>query len=143
MIARAPAVMVVEDDPLIAELLHEMLGRGDYAVTVCRDGDAALNRMLVAPPDLVVLDVMMPRASGFDVLRAMRESGWGETIPVLMITAGTRLDRMVEAVRCGASDYLMKPFTADALLSAVERLLTGDGLASDSTTVAVRATHAA
>lgn len=131
MPAGLPLVLVVEDDEATSELIQIILSRAGYRVRTAPDGVVAVSRMQLEQPDLVVLDMMMPRAGGLDVLQTLRASEWGLRIPVLMTTAGTRPDRIVEAIRAGASDYMMKPFSAEALLAAVERLLRGDVLPSE------------
>ncbi len=134
-----PLILIVEDDDAISELMQIILLRAGFRVRAALDGDLGLVRMQAEHPDLVILDIMMPRTSGFDVLRSMRESDWGREVPVLMTTAAERPDRIVEAIRYGASDYIMKPFLPEALLAAVERLLRGDVLAGENSSVAVRA----
>lgn len=123
---RAPEILVVEDDESIRDLLSDILSRAGYRVRLSVDGDVALGSLRQKAPDLVLLDVMMPRSFGLDVLRTIRTSTWGADLPVVVMTAGARPDRIVETFRAGASDYVLKPFTASALLDAVAKLLRGE-----------------
>ena len=106
--SRAPLVLVVEDEPPIAEVLEGYLRREGFCTERAGDGEAALRLFRVARPDLVLLDVRLPRLDGFEVLRRVREAG---DTPVIMVTARAEdVDKLV-GLRMGADDYIVKPFS--------------------------------
>jgi DNA-binding response OmpR family regulator len=118
-------VLVAEDDPKQAELLRRYLEHEGHAVTVAVDGRAALDMVRRQPPDLLVLDVMMPGVDGFEVCRVLRrDSG----LPVLMLTARGAEDDLLLGLDLGADDYLTKPYRPRELAARVRALLrrTGD-----------------
>jgi two-component system response regulator MprA len=114
-------VLVVEDDLGVRESLQAALGFDGYQVEAVDDGDAALSRMQVIEPDLVVLDVMMPRVDGLTVCRLLRQRGF--RTPILMLTARHEVSDRVAGLDAGADDYLVKPFALDELLARVRALL--------------------
>lgn len=114
-------ILIVEDDASIALGLEELLRAEQYDVVTCRRGDTALAALLRFRPDLVVLDVMLPGLSGYDVCRQIREKQL--TTPILMLTAKSQeLDKVV-GLEIGADDYLGKPFGARELLARIHALL--------------------
>jgi DNA-binding response OmpR family regulator len=122
-------VLVVEDNADLAFGLRNNLEIEGYRVDVAADGDEALRRAGGGDPDLVILDLMLPRLSGFHVLRRLRESG--SRVPILILTArGEEADK-VRGLKLGADDYVTKPFSLLELLARVEALLrrAGDGAA--------------
>lgn len=115
------AVLLVEDDARLAEMLGRLLEAEGYAVTTVRDGRGALRRLATAPVDVVVLDRGLPDGDGLGVVATMRRSG--RSTPVLVLTAlGTVADR-VSGLDAGAEDYLVKPFAVDELLARLRALL--------------------
>ena len=127
-------ILIAEDDPNIRLGLLATLESEGYAVTVAVDGAQALKLFPQQKFDLVILDVMMPKASGYDVCRELRARGARE--PVLFLTAkGEEIDKVV-GLKLGADDYVTKPFGVHELLARVEALLrrsrvAGDGKAAD------------
>lgn len=115
-------ILVVDDDPAIRQLLTDVLELEDYDVTTAADGLAAVRAVELAKPDFVVLDVMMPGLDGYGVLTALRAQP-GEPVPVLILTAGAEPDADLRAWTSGVDYYLAKPFTADAILELVHRVL--------------------
>ncbi len=114
-------ILVVEDDPSIRLGLQELLSSEGYHVHVCARGDEALDAVHAHAPDLVVLDVMLPRLSGFDICRNLRERG--SSVPILMLTAkGTEIDKVV-GLDLGADDYVTKPFGVRELLARIQAIL--------------------
>lgn len=114
-------ILIAEDDANIRLGLTVTLESEGYAVTAASDGAQALKLFAQAKFDLVILDVMMPKASGYDVCRDLR--GRGERVPVLFLTAkGEEIDKVV-GLRLGADDYVTKPFGVHELLARVEALL--------------------
>ncbi len=113
-------VLVVDDDRELCELLVAYLERESFAVKCAHDGEAGLERALSEPYDVLVLDVMLPVLSGFDVLRRLRLKS---ALPVLMLTArGEDVDRIV-GLELGADDYLPKPFNPRELVARIHAIL--------------------
>jgi DNA-binding response OmpR family regulator len=114
-------LLLVEDEPALARGLGDNFRAEGYEVRVVARGDEVLAAVRDAPPDLLVLDIMLPGRSGLDVLRELRAAG--ATLPVLMLTAkGDVVDRVV-GLELGADDYLSKPFAVRELLARVRALL--------------------
>jgi len=116
----AARVLVVDDDEKITSFLRRALAYEGYRVDVATGGVAALTQALQAPPDLVVLDVMMPGLDGLEVCRRLRAGG---DVPVLMLTARDEVIDRVQGLDAGADDYLAKPFALDELLARLRALL--------------------
>ncbi|MFJ3696976.1 response regulator transcription factor [Streptomyces sp. NPDC090052] len=114
-------VIVAEDDEKQAELVRRYLEREGHAVTVVGDGLAALEEVRQGAPDLLVLDVMMPRADGLDVVRVLRAES--RELPVLMLTARTAEDDLLLGLDLGADDYMTKPYSPRELMARVRTLL--------------------
>ena len=114
-------LLLVEDEPGLVLTLTDRLTAEGYTVTSIGDGNAAVDRALREPYDIIVLDVMLPGRDGFDVCRAVRQRGM--RAPILMLTArGQVVDRVV-GLKLGADDYLVKPFEMAELLARLEALL--------------------
>jgi len=114
-------LLLVEDEPALARGLADNFRDEGYDVRVVGRGDEVLAALRDAPPDLVVLDIMLPGRSGLDVLRDLRAAG--ETLPVLMLTAKADVVDRVVGLELGADDYLPKPFAVRELLARVRALL--------------------
>ncbi|AGS70759.1 response regulator transcription factor [Streptomyces collinus] len=113
-------VLVVDDDPTVAEVVAGYLDRAGYAVDRAADGPAALERAAAHRPDLVVLDLMLPGMDGLEVCRRLREHG---PVPVVMLTArGDEEDRVL-GLEVGADDYVTKPFSPRELVLRVDSVL--------------------
>ena len=117
----AEQILVVEDEARIASLISRNLRLEGYQVEVAPDGETALEKALSNPPDLVLLDVMLPDIDGLEVCRQLRMAGCDE--PVLMLTAKDAIPDRVAGLDAGADDYLVKPFAFDELLARVRALL--------------------
>jgi len=116
--------VVVEDDADIGQLLKFIVEREGFSVTHCADGRAATERVATQPPPaLVILDVMLPYTSGFEVLAAIRKSPAWSKVPVLMLTAKSREADVVRGLDGGASDYMTKPFQPAELKARIRRLV--------------------
>jgi len=114
-------ILVVEDDEHILLGLEEILKSEGYAVAVCKRGDKAVEAVAKERPALVVLDVMLPGLSGFDVCKQLRTKK--VTVPILMLTAkGQELDKVI-GLDCGADDYVTKPFGVRELVARINALL--------------------
>ena len=114
-------ILEVEDDGAILAALCEKLTREGYLPIPARDGEEARDRLAEKPPDLVVLDLMLPRLDGLSVLRWLRKRD--ASLPVLIVSARGREEDKVEGLRAGADDYLAKPFGLRELMARVEALL--------------------
>ncbi|HEX7138117.1 MAG TPA: response regulator transcription factor [Vicinamibacterales bacterium] len=117
----AARVLVVEDEAGLRLTLNDRLTSEGYDVEVAVDGEAGLSRAASGAFDLIVLDVMLPRMSGFDVCREVRRRG--VTTPILMLTARGQVVDKVVGLKLGADDYLTKPFEAIELVARLEALL--------------------
>jgi DNA-binding response OmpR family regulator len=119
-ISRPPRVLVVEDDDEIAQTLQRSLRMEGYEVRIASDGVSALDDAHAFLPDLIVLDLGLPRLDGIDVAKTLREN---DDVPILMLTARDALDARVEGLDAGADDYLVKPFERQELLARLRALL--------------------
>ncbi|MFS8639672.1 MAG: response regulator transcription factor [Symbiobacteriaceae bacterium] len=113
-------VLVVDDDPKITAFLRRSLALEGYDVTVANSGTEALRSVAESPPDLMVLDIMMPDVDGLEVCRRIRAAG--ETFPILMLTARDAVSDRVKGLDQGADDYLVKPFALEELLARLRAL---------------------
>ena len=114
-------VLVVDDDPSVRESLRRSLAFNGYQVELAEDGEHALRKVASTHPDVVVLDVMMPRMDGLAACRALRAAG--DDVPVLMLTARDEVSDRVAGLDAGADDYLPKPFALEELLARLRALL--------------------
>ncbi|MFG2001507.1 response regulator transcription factor [Spirillospora sp. NPDC048911] len=121
-------ILIVDDEPAVRESLVRSLEFEGYAVAEAADGTAALDRVAREEPDLVVLDVLMPRMDGLTACRRMRAQG--ATMPVLMLTARDMVGDRVTGLDAGADDYLVKPFELDELLARIRALLRRSAMAA-------------
>jgi len=117
---RPPRVLVVEDDADIADVLQRSLRLEGYEVRIAGDGLAALDEAHGFLPDLVILDLGLPRLDGIEVARELRRE---DDVPILMLTARDALESRVEGLDSGADDYLVKPFERQELLARIRALL--------------------
>ena len=116
-------ILIADDEPNILLSLEFLMQREGYRVLVARDGQQALDTILQQRPDLVLLDVMMPFKSGFDVCQAVREHDELAGIRILMLTAKGRDTDMAKGLALGANDYVTKPFSTRELVDKVRALL--------------------
>lgn len=113
-------ILVAEDDPKQADLIRRYLEREGYAVVVTHDGRAALEEARRRAPDLVLLDVMMPRVDGLDVCRILR---YESEVPIVMLTARSTEDDMLLGLDLGADDYIAKPYSPRELVARIRTIL--------------------
>jgi two-component system, OmpR family, response regulator MprA len=118
--AHTGRVLVVEDDQEIAEVLRRTLRQEGHEVRSAGDGEEALSAASEFMPDLVILDLGLPKLDGVEVLRRLRVDG---DVPVLILTARSQLDDRVEGLDTGADDYLVKPFERQELLARMRALM--------------------
>jgi two-component system response regulator MprA len=119
-VGRDPRVLVVEDDDEIAQVLQRSLRLDGYDVRIAADGQAALDQAAAYHPDLVILDLGLPKVDGIEVARRLRAA---DDVPILMLTARDAVESRVEGLDSGADDYLVKPFERQELLARLRALL--------------------
>ena len=117
------SILVVDDEQDIIDLLEYNLSSRGYDVSTARDGIEALDTARDVHPDLIILDVMMPKMDGLETCRRIRRDAYLRTIPVLMLTARTEEESMIEGLDSGADSYLSKPVSIPVIVSQVEALL--------------------
>jgi two-component system response regulator MprA len=122
-------VLVVDDEPAVRDALERALRLEGYDVELAADGLDALRSVAAAPPDLVVLDVLMPEVDGLEVSRRLRRTG--DRTPILMLTARDEVSDRVAGLDAGADDYVVKPFALEELLARIRALLRRAGPAED------------
>jgi len=125
-------ILCVEDDRDIADLICYNLERAGHECDRAEDGWSALEMIRSNPPDLVVLDVMLPRINGVQVCRQLRGEETFRKLPILMLTARTEEDDVVQGLEAGADDYVSKPFSPRELSARVNSLLRRSATAPDS-----------
>jgi DNA-binding response OmpR family regulator len=113
-------ILIVEDEPSIAEVVHLYLRRAGYQVTVVQDGKAALDALAQQMPDLVVLDLMLPEVDGLSITRWIRDRS---DVPIIMLTARRGEADRIAGLEMGADDYVVKPFSPQELVSRVRAVL--------------------
>ena len=114
-------VLIVDDDQHIIGVLRRALAYEGYSVEVATRGDEALNKVIERPPDVIVLDIMLPGIDGLEVCRRLRASG--NQVPILLLTAKDGIPDRVSGLDQGADDYLVKPMELEELLARVRALL--------------------
>src|SRR5215203_3300308 len=121
--SRTPRVLIVEDDEDIAHLLAHSVRKAGFEAAVMLSGAGVLARVRESPPDLVLLDVMLPGVDGRDICRAMRTDPRTQAIPVIMITARAEEADRVAGLDLGADDYITKPFSPREVVARVRAVL--------------------
>ena len=128
-------LLVVEDEENLRTVIRKRLMKEGYSVDACGDGQEALDYMAVSPYDTVILDIMMPKMSGMEVLKKMRAGG--DQTPVLFLTAKDGIEDRVKGLDSGADDYLVKPFAFEELLARIRVMIRRQSdSASDEMTLA-------
>jgi DNA-binding response OmpR family regulator len=116
-------VLIVEDDAAIIELLRFLLEQEGLEVEVAHDGLEALDKMETFSPDLVLLDLRLPKLEGMDVLWEMRQNPRWNNVPVVIISVDSSPQTMLQGWRLGVDSYFIKPFDPDELIRVVRRIL--------------------
>jgi DNA-binding response OmpR family regulator len=116
-------ILVVEDEPNIVESLSFLMKKAGFIVRVARDGNTAIRTIESAAPDLVLLDIMMPRRDGYEVCRTIRANPDWDHVRIIMLSAkGRDLDRR-KGLELGADDYITKPFSTREIVERVQEIL--------------------
>lgn len=121
----AQRILIVDDEPSIVVPLEFLMKREGYEVSVAGDGQAALDALAASAPDLVILDVMLPKLSGFEVCRRIRADPRWAGLKVLMLTAKGRDQEVEKGLGLGADAYVTKPFSTRDLVARIRALLEG------------------
>src|SRR5262245_3687905 len=119
----APCILVVDDDRRVVDLLNIALAAHGYRVMSAVDGEEAVRIALGKRPDLVVLDVRLPKKSGFEVCEILRQDPDDPYLPIIMVSAASEMEARLQGFARGADDYLAKPFSPKELVARIKRLL--------------------
>ena len=119
----AKKILIVEDDPDIAELISHNLTRENYAVKCVVNGFDAIDAAEEYLPDLILLDIMLPDESGFEVCKTLKRNSLTENIPIVMVTAKSEDADIVTGLELGADDYIVQPFSPRVLIARVNKVL--------------------
>ena len=122
-ISQGKKVLIVDDEPVNLKLVSHHLSQYGFDFTIANDGHEALEAIDDNLPDLVLLDIMMPGLSGYDVCKIIRETYPAFDLPVIMLTAKNRLEDVVKGFQCGANDYIPKPFFKEELIARINTLI--------------------
>lgn len=122
-LARSPRILVVDDEPPIREILKFQLENSGFQVRCAEDGEEGLQMVSEDPPDLVLLDLMIPHMDGYEVCRRIKGDYGTRHIPVIILTARGELDEKLKGLENGANDYVTKPFSMPELLMRVKNVL--------------------
>jgi len=120
-------ILIVDDEPNIVTALEFLLEKRGYAVEVAANGEEALAQVEAFKPDLVLLDVMMPKVSGYDVCQRMRAEPRWQGMKIIMLSAKGREVEVSKGMSLGADLYVTKPFSSVELVATIDKLLSGEG----------------
>lgn len=118
-----PTILVADDEPAIVLSLQVLLQKAGYTVRIARNGEEAMELIVAAKPDLVLLDAMMPKRDGFDVCQSLRADPAYDDMPIIMLTAKSRDVERQKGIALGANDYVTKPFSTRELVTLVKGYL--------------------
>jgi CheY-like chemotaxis protein len=116
-------IMIIDDNPVIVELLQRKLGRAGYEVLGCVDSEQAVAQCEEENPDLVILDILMPGLNGWEVMKRLKENPETASIPIIISTVKNRPEDMDKGRDLQAADYIAKPYVFSDLLDMVERII--------------------
>jgi two-component system, OmpR family, alkaline phosphatase synthesis response regulator PhoP len=123
-ITKKKRILVVDDEPHIVKLVSLSLGKKKYDILSAYSGQEALRHIKNAPPDLVVLDIMMPGINGYEMCQALRENASTKNVPIIILSAKSQMEDKLHAIDVGADDYLCKPFDPAELSRRIRLNLT-------------------
>jgi DNA-binding response OmpR family regulator len=116
-----PSILIIEDDAALLRGLKDNFQTHGFRVRACADGEQALRSLLQQPPDIVLLDIMLPKLNGYEICRAARQREL--TVPIIMLTAKGQEEDIIRGLELGADDYVTKPFSIRELLARVKAFL--------------------
>lgn len=116
-------ILIAEDNAEIRALVSSILVEEGHKVSVAQNGQQGLDMLMEDPPDILVLDIMMPQMDGYSVLKELKSAGVKDQMKILILTAKTSESDWVRGYKLGADSYLTKPFDTDELINAIEDLL--------------------
>ncbi|HVL74554.1 MAG TPA: response regulator [Noviherbaspirillum sp.] len=116
-------ILIADDEPNIVISLEYLMRREGFEVAVATDGEAALQAMAARPPDLILLDIMLPKKDGFEVCQQIRANPDWQQVKVVMLTAKGRESEVAKGMALGADAYMTKPFSTRELVAQVKQLL--------------------
>jgi DNA-binding response OmpR family regulator len=116
-------ILIVDDNPVIVELLERKLGREGYEVMGCTESDKAMEMCLKDQPDLIILDILMPGKTGWDVMKELKAKSSTSSIPVIISSVKNRPEDMDKGKDLEATDYIAKPYVFGDLLEKVQKIL--------------------
>lgn len=131
-----PLILVADDDQNLRRILCLFLRNAHYETVEASNGREALSMARSQRPDAVILDIMMPLIDGFAVCRQLKDDPETKRIPTLICTAKAKKEDLIEAIRAGAEDYIVKPFTKDTVLSKLQKVLSARAQTTSSTRIA-------
>jgi len=120
-------ILIAEDQQHIRKLIEYKLTNSGYAVVAVEDGSQALAKARELKPALILLDIMMPLMTGFEVLSALKQDPATKRIPVLLVTAQSKEEEVLKGLEMGAEDYITKPFSPNELAARVKKVLMRTG----------------
>ena len=118
-------VLIVDDEENIVISIEFLMAQAGYELEIARDGEEAMEKVSSFQPDLVLLDVMMPKINGFEVCRRIREHTEWDDIKIIMLTAKGREVEVTKGMALGANSYIIKPFSTKELMAEVKQILAG------------------
>jgi DNA-binding response OmpR family regulator len=113
-------ILIVEDEKDLAKIIKKRLERENFTAEIVHDGEAAVDKTIINEYDLIILDIMIPKKDGLEVLSELRE--WKDKTPVLILTARDSLEDKVQGLNMGADDYLTKPFAFEELIARIKTI---------------------
>lgn len=122
-VASVPRLLSIEDDIAMGQFLKAVFSSQGFAIEVAVDGREGLALARRLPPDLIILDLLMPYKNGFEVLRELRQHPATCGVPVIFLSSNSREDDIVKALNAGADDFVVKPFRARELVARVRKVL--------------------
>ena len=126
------SILIVEDSPTDALVLRRALERYGHSVTVATDGESGIHRAIDDQPDLILMDVVMPRLNGFEATRELRKYEHTAAIPVIMVSTKKQQTDRIWGLRQGAVDYICKPVDVAMLVASVDQAMAGAVRSSDA-----------
>jgi DNA-binding response OmpR family regulator len=117
-------ILIVDDEAVLVELLRTKIGQRGFAVSDARDGDEGLQKALEEHPDLILLDIIMPKMDGITMLKKLRQDPWGKNVPVIILSNLNTAESVEKSLANGAYDYLIKiDYTLEDLVNIIKKRL--------------------